>query len=68
MSGLHLNAEIREQVSDVKSKILALQLRFGRNLIEHKSKLLFAADELVGMSTDFVEALKIVSKQTAYCI
>ena len=59
-TGLHLSDDVNDDVSKTKSKIMELELQFGRNLIENKTKLLFSADELAGMPSDFIEELKKV--------
>ncbi len=59
-SGLGLSKERRQEVLDLRKKIVELQLLFSKNVNEYKDFALFSKEELDGMPEDFVSRLEKV--------
>lgn len=56
--GLHLDESILKKVKDLNSKENNLCVDFSKNLNDVTTTLEFSAEELDGLSTDFLESLK----------
>ena len=57
-NGLHLGAEIRSEVEQIKKRLSKLSIDFSTNIAEENSSLPFSKEELVGCQDDFFECLE----------
>ncbi|XP_075528899.1 thimet oligopeptidase-like [Dermacentor variabilis] len=58
--GLHLAAEVREQVKQLKNEISDLEVKYMKNFNEENTVLEFTEEELRGTPEDFIKSLEMV--------
>ncbi|KNC84709.1 thimet oligopeptidase [Sphaeroforma arctica JP610] len=56
-NGLHLDADTRETITEIKTKMSELGIDFSKNLNDVKAKLEFTSADLKGLPSDFIESL-----------
>lgn len=57
-NGLHLGAEIRGEIEQIKKRLSKLSIDFSTNIAEENSFLSFTKDELAGCQEDFFECVE----------
>lgn len=58
--GLHLAAEVQEQVKQLKNEISDLEVKYNKNCNEENTVLEFTEEELRGTPEDFIKSLDMV--------